>query len=121
MAVIDAASVPEETYTKIITLESDLNEFNRRLNGDPLRAKYEGASPTSVKQRVELITGALWNTTAAPTNTLITSYEIAAGKYDELSSSLKSIDLQVKQVEDSLEEYGAPYTPGRFPEWKKNK
>lgn len=121
MAAIDAASVPEETYVKIINLESDLSELNRKLNGDPLRAKYEGASPTSLKQRVELITGALWNTTAAPTNTLITSYEIAAGKFDDVSDSLRSIDLQVKQVEDVLEEYGAPYTPGRFPEWNKNK
>jgi len=121
MAAIEAALVPEETYVKIMNLESDLRELNRELNGDPLRTRYEGASPTSVKQRVELITAALWNTTAAPTNTFITSYEIAAGKFDDISNSLKSIDLQVKQVEDTLEEYGAPYTPGRFPQWNKNK
>ncbi|MDH3268706.1 MAG: glycosyl hydrolase, partial [Ignavibacteria bacterium] len=119
-AAIETASVPEDTYGKIINIELDLKELNRELNGDRLRSRYEGATPTSVKQRVELITGALWNTTAAPTNTFITSYEIAAGKFDEISASLRSIDLNVKQVEDILEQYGAPYTPGRFPEWRRN-
>ncbi len=120
-AAIETAGVPENTYTQIVNIESDLRDLNRALNGDPLRTRYEGATPTSVKQRVELITGALWSTTAAPTNTFITSYEIAAGKFDEISASLRSIDLSISQVEDVLEQYGAPYTPGRFPEWNKNK
>jgi photosystem II stability/assembly factor-like uncharacterized protein len=119
-AAIETVGVPQDTYGKIINIESDLRELNRNLNGDPLRTRYEGATPTSVKQRVELITGALWSTTAAPTNTFITSYEIAAGKFDEISASLRSIDLSINQIEDILEQYGAPYTPGRFPEWKKN-
>jgi len=119
-AAIDAANVPEETYQKIINIELDLKEFNRELNGDPLRARYEGASPTSVKGRVDLITGALWNTTAAPTNTFIKSYDAAASKFDTILLSLKSIEENIKQVENTLENYGAPYTPGRFPDWKKN-
>jgi len=119
-AAIETATVPEDTYNKIIKIESDLSDFNRELNGDPLRTRYEGASPTSVKQRVELITGALWNTTASPTNTFIESYKIAEDKYDKLSASLRSIDSNIKQVEDTLEQFGAPFTPGRFPEWKKN-
>ena len=119
-AAIETASVPEATYTQILNIEFDLEKINRGLNGDPLRARYEGVSPTSVKERVDLITGALWSTTAAPTNTFIKSYNIAAGKFDELSASLRSIDTNVKQVEDTLEKYGAPYTPGRFPEWKKS-
>jgi hypothetical protein len=37
-----------------------------------------------------------------------------------LLSELKSIDGEVKSLESKLEKYGAPYTPGRFPEWKKD-
>ncbi len=44
--------------------------------------------------------------------------KLHAGKFDEISASLRSIDISVNQVEDVLEQYGAPYTPGRFPEWK---
>lgn len=118
-AVLDGAEVPAETYNNIINIESDLRELNRKLNGDQLRSRYEGAAPTSVKQRVELITGALWSTTAAPTNTFTKSYDAAASKFDEISGSLKSIDESAKQIESVLEKSGAPYTPGRFPEWRK--
>lgn len=120
-AVNESADVPKDTYQKIVNIELDLKELNRELNGDPLRARYEGASPTSVKGRVDLITGALWSTTSAPTNTFIKSYDAAASKFEAILISLKSIDESIKQVEDTLENYGAPYTPGRFPEWRKNK
>ena len=43
-----------------------------------------------------------------------------SSKFDEVLVFLKNIDDEIKQVELILEEHGAPYTPGRFPEWKKN-
>jgi photosystem II stability/assembly factor-like uncharacterized protein len=119
-AVLDGAEVKASAYNDVIRIESDLREVNRKLNGDPLRARYEGASPTSVKGRVDLITGALWNTTAAPTNTFIKSYDAAAAKVDEILNDLKSIDYVIKNVEAELEKSSAPYTPGRFPEWRRN-
>jgi len=119
-ATIEAADVPEDTYNKILSAELNLKELNRQLNGDRLRGRYEGGSPSSIKDRVDLITGALWNTTAAPTTTFIKSYDDAAIKFDDVLVFLKSIDNEIKQVEVILEEYGAPYTPGRFPEWRRN-
>ncbi len=119
-AVREGADVPDNTYNKILTAELNLNEFNRQLNGDRLRSRYEGASPSSIKDRVDLITAALWNTTAAPTNTFTKSYDDAANKFDDVLVFLKSIDDEMKQIEQILEEHGAPYTPGRFPQWKQN-
>ncbi|NWF88484.1 MAG: glycosyl hydrolase [Ignavibacteriaceae bacterium] len=119
-AVIESAEVPAETYQTILNIELDLKSVDRKLNGDQLRARYESAAPTSVKERVELITGALWSTTAAPTTTFIKSYEAAAEKFDEIKTSIKTIDDSIKQVEMTLERFNAPYTPGRIPDWKKN-
>jgi hypothetical protein len=118
-AVLDGTEVLPATYNNIIIVESDLRDINKKINGDPLRARYEGASPTSVKGRVNLITAALWSTTAGPTNTFIKSYDAAAAKVDEILNDLKSIDISIQQIETELEKSGAPYTPGRFPEWKK--
>jgi photosystem II stability/assembly factor-like uncharacterized protein len=118
-AVIESAEVPADTYNKILDAELNLKELNLKLNGDALRGKYEGATPTSIKERLNLITGALWITTAAPTNTFQKSYDVAADSFDELITSLKSIDDKIKQIENTLEKNGAPYTPGRFPEWRK--
>ncbi len=119
-AVVDGAEVPDESYKTVIKIEKELDDFNRRLNGDPLIVQYEGGSPTSVKQRVDLITSSLWTTTSAPTTTYIQSYDAAASQFDGLLSELKSIDGEVKSLESALEKYGAPYTPGRFPVWNKN-
>ena len=119
-AVIDGADVPDSIYNSILSVKKDLDGFNRKLNGDPLIARYEGGSPTSVKERVDLITSALWTTTAAPTTTFIKSYDVAANAFGNLLNDLKSIDNKVKTVETKLEKYGAPYTPGRFPVWKEN-
>ena len=116
-AVIDGAGVPDESYNTVINIEKELGDFNRKLNGDPLRGKIEGGTPTSVKERVDLITSALWTTTSAPTTTYEQSYDAAASQFNDLLSRLKSIDGEVKTLESDLEKYGAPYTPGRFPEW----
>jgi photosystem II stability/assembly factor-like uncharacterized protein len=118
-AVIDGAGVPDESYSTVIKIEKELDDFNRKLNGDPLVAQYEGASPTSVKQRVDMITSSLWFTTAAPTSTYIQNYDAAADQFEGLLSKLKSIDEEIKSLESKLEKDKAPYTPGRLPEWKK--
>ncbi|HYM93581.1 MAG TPA: hypothetical protein VET23_05530, partial [Chitinophagaceae bacterium] len=118
-AAIDGAKVPDSIYNSVISVKQELNSFNRKLNGDPLIARYEGGSPTSVKGRVDLITGALWTTTAAPTTTFKQSYQVAADQFGALLDELKTIDNNVKNIESKLEKYGAPSTPGRFPKWKK--
>jgi len=41
-------------------------------------------------------------------------------KIDDVLVSLKSIDDEIKQIEQILEKHGAPYTPGRFPEWRRD-
>ena len=119
-AVIEASDVPAENYQTILNIELDLKALDRKLNGDQLRSRYEVSAPTSVKERVELITGALWSTTAAPTTTFIKSYDAAAEKFDEIKNLIIAIDSNIKQFENTLEQFGAPYTPGRLPDWKKN-
>ncbi len=118
-AVIEGANVPDDTYDSIISIKKELDAFNRELNGNPLLAQYEGATPTSLKDRIDLITSSLWTTTSAPTSTFIKSYDVAADQFGGLLTTLKSIDNEVKTVESKLNKYGAPYTPGRFPEWEK--
>jgi hypothetical protein len=39
-----------------------------------------------------------------------------SSNFDDVLVFLKSIDNEVKQIEYTLNEHVAPYTPGRFPE-----
>jgi photosystem II stability/assembly factor-like uncharacterized protein len=113
-AALETEKVPTDTYSRILSAELRLEDLNRKLNGDQLRGKYEGGVPTSIKQRVEIITSGLWSTTSAPTETFIQNYDAANGKVNEITASLKSIGEDIKQIELILEKYGAPYTPGRL-------
>jgi hypothetical protein len=117
--VINAAGVKGEMYQKIERLEKKLEELDRKLNGDPLRARYEGAAPTSIRQRINMITEHLWTTRSAPTTTFIQAYEIAAGKFGEYLDYLYQIEKETMDLESDLENQNAPYTPGRIPDWEK--
>jgi len=66
-----------------------------------------------------MITSALWTTTSAPTTTFKQSYNAAADQFEGLLRTLKSIDNSIKAIELQMEKNGAPFTPGRFPEWEK--
>jgi len=107
--------LPREAFKKRLAIEATLRELNRSLNGDALIARYKGASPTSVRERVDLITGALWNTTSAPTSTFRKSFETASESVDSILKSLQAVDKDIKSFENLLEESGAPWTPGRIP------
>jgi|CZKP01.1.fsa_nt_gi photosystem II stability/assembly factor-like uncharacterized protein len=113
-AALESEKVPPDTYSLILTAELNLEDLNRKLNGDQLRGKYEGAVPTSIKQRIDIISSGLWSTTSVPTETFYQNFEAAKNKFNELSDSLKSIGEEIRQIETILDKYGAPYTPGRI-------
>lgn len=120
-AAIDAPAQSTAISTSIRELEVRLNTVNRLLNGDASLARREFETAPSISSRLFYITGALWNTTAAPTNTQMSSYEIAASEFTPVYNEIKAISVEIKKLEDMLEKNGAPYTPGRLPEWKGNK
>jgi photosystem II stability/assembly factor-like uncharacterized protein len=119
-AVIAAANVPVGTNEQVLALQTKLEDINRMLNGDNLRARYEGAAPPSLRGRINQITGALWSTTSAPTETFMSSYNVAADNFEGVLTALKQADAMASAIEATLEKYKAPYTPGRLPDWKKS-
>lgn len=119
-AVLDGAGVPVNTLQQQISnIQKNLEILNRDMNGDLLRSRYEIATPISLAGRIGQISYALWQTTSAPTETFKASYDVVASQFEEILERLRSIDVDIKNVESLLEKYKAPYTPGRLPEWKK--
>jgi hypothetical protein len=119
-AILSGANVPIDTYEQVVAIQGKLTEVNRKMNGDNLRARYEGAAPPSLKGRIDEITGALWNTTSAPTETFKASYQLAASNFETILTSLKAVRSDIEKVEAVLEKHKAPYTPGRLPAWSNN-
>jgi hypothetical protein len=61
-----------------------------------------------------------WGSTSAPTQTQLKDYDILMEEFPPVLEKLKLLNTQIKEIEAEMENYGAPWTPGRVPELKKN-
>jgi hypothetical protein len=118
-AVSETPKAGPELLGEIAALEKRLLNVFTAMNGDATLGKREFETTPSINQRIESIAGSLWNSTAAPTSANRESLSIAEKQFAPVYDEIKSIGEAVKKLEDKMEKSGAPYTPGRMPEWKR--
>ncbi len=117
-ALLDMPSAPQELTQKVYDLERKLNAIRLELNGDNTRSRREFETNPSITGRINFIEDGMWNTTSAPIETFKTAYQTVSKKISPLMDDLKSVERDMRAVEQSLEINRAPATPGRWPEWK---
>ena len=97
-----------------------MSEINLALNGDRVWRSHNEGSPASISEHVQSAASPTRGTTGRPTKTAMEQYQIAS---DELSAEIpklrKLVETDMKALEKQLDTAGAPYTPGRLPDWKK--
>jgi photosystem II stability/assembly factor-like uncharacterized protein len=100
-------------------LEKRNREILRALRGDEtLRARNEN-TPESIVERVQRIVGNERFSLAKPPQTDKDSYQTASQEFSEELKKLRTlIEDDLRKLERALDEAGAPWTPGRLPEWK---
>ena len=119
-AILNIPTTQSQWFKDISIIKKQLVKVKEQLNGDPLISKYEGATRTSLSDKLNLITSSLWSTTSYQTSTFERAYNEASINFGKVLASLALADKLIKNIEKSIEKEGAPYTPGRFPVWKKN-
>ena len=119
-ALVETPGIPAAFTKEVFDIEKRLNAVNVQLNGDATLAQREFETLPSINERIQIVTGGLWNTTAGATQSFMQSFEIAGKQFEPVLAEIKSIGETVKKLEAELEKQGAPYTPGRIPDWKKN-
>jgi hypothetical protein len=117
-AALQTPAVSPTVMKDIFAIEKRLLEVSKLLNGDVTLLRREFDAPPSIYSRVGGILNGILSTTSAPTNTFITSYNEAAKEFGPVYNEVKSIAGEVQRIEMLLEKSGAPYTPGRLPDWK---
>jgi photosystem II stability/assembly factor-like uncharacterized protein len=100
-------------------LEKRNRDIMRALRGDVvLRARNEN-TPPSIAERVEGIVDAQRLSLSRPTTTQEEEYRIASQEFAQELAKLRTlIDVDLRALEKALDAAGAPWTPGRLPEWK---
>jgi photosystem II stability/assembly factor-like uncharacterized protein len=109
-------------------LMDDANAIDRKLTnilialrGDQAAARRNENTPPTIQERVGFIVGSHRMSLARPTRTQAEQYEAAARDFEAVLAELRSlVEGDIARLEKALEAAGAPYTPGRLPEWKDN-
>ncbi|MBW7905075.1 MAG: glycosyl hydrolase [Phycisphaerae bacterium] len=111
---LDAAVIAD-----VEALQARLSGLLTALRGDRARESRDEPVGPSIRERVETVVGGLWNVTSPPTRTQLDGYRYAAGEFEPVLAALRKLMLEdLVELEARLEAAGAPWTPGRVPQWE---
>jgi len=118
-ALVDALAADPKLPAALRAIEAHLKDLQIVLNGDTALASRNESTPPSIVDRVQTIVGGHWDSTSAPTATHRRNYDIAAQEFSPVLAKLRTLSLvDLEKLEDEAEAAGAPWTPGRVPDWK---
>ena len=104
--------------TRLNAIDTALRDIDLELNGDSVIRSNNEPAPPALGDRVQVAVNGL-GTTSAPTQTHREALERAEQEFVPLLAKLrKAIETDLRAIEQQLNAAGAPWTPGRIPDWK---
>jgi len=116
-AAADTPSSSEAQEQSLRALNTRMHDLKVKLSGDSTISSRAEAVPMSITSRIGNIVGGHWDSQSAVTGNYRDSYAIAEQQFTAALGELKSISTDLAEVEASLQAEGAPWTPGRIPDW----
>ncbi len=116
-AIEDASAAQPTMMDDARKLEARLADLRLELEGDAMMDRRNESRPPSLSDRVnDIIDGR--SSTSMATATQRRSYEIAAKEFSAFLPKLKTlVETDLHRLETQADAAGAPWTPGRVPEW----
>jgi len=121
-AVQQSPDLPDALLFRASQIEVELDGILWTFNGQRAKASREEnwPAPPSLNQRMGHLAYSHWSSTAGVTQSQKDAYDILAEEFPPILGQLRRIkNVDLKALEDELEAAGAPWTPGRIPEWEK--
>jgi photosystem II stability/assembly factor-like uncharacterized protein len=101
------------------SIEQRNREILRALRGDAEMQKRNEPTATSISGRVDAILEGERFAFTKPTQTHLEDYSIAASEFaGQLDTLHVLVEVDLAKLEKDMEAAGAPWTPGRVPEWR---
>jgi photosystem II stability/assembly factor-like uncharacterized protein len=118
-AVDHTPGIEPRWHTEVRQLEKRNREILRALRGDVTLARRNENVPVAIAQRVGNIVDEERFWLGRPTATQREAYAVASAEFgEELDKLHVLVEKDVRELEKALDLAGAPWTPGRLPEWK---
>jgi hypothetical protein len=118
LAVLDMPAPAKPLLEKAAMVSKEMEKIKLQLYGDMTKARREFETPPSVNDRIGTIEYAVWNSTAPIPQLYKDNYEIAAKQLSAVLAEMKKVDTTIASLEKELEVNNAPYTQGRWPDWR---
>ena len=117
-AIVQTPLVGEAERTVLREIAARLADINVAINGDAAVSSRNEPVPVSIAKRASVIYGGLVFSQSPVAGLYKESYQIAATEFSAALASLRLLDADLSALEASLEVKGAPWTPGRIPDWQ---
>ncbi len=118
LAAVEATPAADEEQAQAVrALNARMQGLQVKLNGDSTLSSRAEPVPMSITERIGNIVSGSWGSQSAVTGNFRDSYAVAAQQFPGVLAELKSIATDLLALEDELQAEGAPWTPGRIPDW----
>ncbi|KAA3614321.1 MAG: glycosyl hydrolase [Planctomycetota bacterium] len=120
-AIQETPGAPLYLRAEVERLQAELTALVTEMQGDSTIRSRQEPTPPGFAARISNVVGSQWRTTQGPTQTDRDAYRYAAAAFTEWLPKLRTlVEEDLKGLETRLEQAGAPWTPGRIPDWKRN-
>ena len=117
-AAQSTVGLQEEQMERVRVLQQQLHDLEEVIWGDRTIARRSEPTLPGLMGRVDRAVGGFW-TSSAPTGTHRRDYEVAAAGFTELLEVFRQFESDFADLQHSLDQQGAPWTPGRgLPDWQ---
>src|SRR5262249_54400117 len=112
----------EATKTAVREMIAKNRDILRALRGDTVLVARNENVPLSIADRIRYAGGSSVQSLTRPTGTQKDAYAIASKEFTAKPAKPKQLaDVDVPALEKKLDAFGAPWTPGRLPNWDGSK
>ncbi|MDT8394105.1 MAG: hypothetical protein RQ761_09675 [Bacteroidales bacterium] len=120
-AINNTPEASNELLARATAIENKLDDINWAFSGQQPKASREENWPAKppLNDRLSALVYSHWNSTSRVSETQKLMYDILTEEFPPLLEQLKHIsEVELRALENELDMIGAPWTPGRIPEWK---
>ena len=104
---------------EVLALEEKVSGINIRLSGDGDYNRLDLDAPYNTRSRAQNTIFDIFGSNSNVTGTSESGYEIAADEFSPILNDVKGLMRDFTTMDQKLGGMGAPLTPGRLPDWKK--
>jgi photosystem II stability/assembly factor-like uncharacterized protein len=117
-AIYETPVLNNEMFSKASSLCDELDNILFLFNGEPARASEEEVPPAavSINNRLSTLLYTHWRSTSNITQNQKLAFKLLSEKIPTIQKEILRIsEVEVKNLEQEMEDNNAPWTPGRMP------